>query len=132
MEVQGHRGEDPIELFGLRLAHVGLNANSPEEADRTADAICALLGISRGVGPFPISSFAGTLVEVMNNGGRGEKGHIGLHVNDVDAARAWYEARGVEFNEDSRMACQDGSGRTFLIYFKEEIAGFAIHLTIAD
>ena len=121
-----------VELFGLRLAHVGVNTTSPEEAAATADAFCTLLGIPRGEEPFPVSSFSGSLVEVMNNGGRGEKGHIGLHVDDIDAAQAWYEARGVEFNEASRTLCPDGSGRTYLIYFKEEIAGFAIHLTIAD
>ena len=124
--------ENPVELFGLRLAHVGINTNSPEEAEATADALCALMGIERGEGPFPVSSFAGTLVEVMNNGGRGEKGHIGLHVDDIDAAIAWYEARGVVFDESSRTLCPDGSGRTYLIYFKEQVAGFAIHLTIAD
>ena len=124
--------DNPVELFGLRLAHVGINANSPEEAEATADALCALMGIERGEGPFPVSSFAGTLVEVMNNGGRGEKGHIGLHVDDIDAAIAWYEARGVAFDESSRTLCPDGSGRTYLIYFKEQVAGFAIHLTIAD
>ncbi|MBM6817057.1 VOC family protein [Olsenella uli] len=123
--------ENPVELFGLRLAHVGINTTSPDEAAATADALCALLGIERGAEPFPVSSFAGTLVEVMNNGGRGARGHIGLHVDDIDAAQAWYEARGVEFNEASRALCPDGSGRTYLIYFKEEIAGFAIHLTIA-
>ena len=124
--------DSPAELFGLRLAHVGVNTTSPEEAAATADAFCTLLGIPRGEEPFPVSSFSGSLVEVMNNGGRGEKGHIGLHVDDIDAAQAWYEARGVEFNESSRTLCPDGSGRTYLIYFKEEIAGFAIHLTIAD
>ena len=124
--------ENPIELFDLRIAHVGINTTSPDDAARTANLVCALLGIPRGEEPFPVSSFAGTLVEVMNNGGRGEKGHIGLHVNDIDAAQAWYEARGVEFDESSRTLCPDGSGRTYLIYFKEQIAGFAIHLTIAD
>ena len=124
--------DSPAELFGLRLAHVGVNTTSPEEAAVTADAFCTLLGIPRGEEPFPVSSFSGSLVEVMNNGGRGEKGHIGLHVDDIDAAQAWYEERGVEFNEASRTLCPDGSGRTYLIYFKEEIAGFAIHLTIAD
>ena len=124
--------DNPVELFDLRLAHVGINTTSAEDANATADALCALLGISRGEEPFPVSSFAGTLVEVMNNGGRGERGHIGLHVSDIDAAQAWYEARGVEFDESSRALCPDGSGRTYLIYFKQQVAGFAIHLTIAD
>lgn len=124
--------ESPVELFGLRLAHVGINTTSAADASATADALCALLGVARGEEPFPVSSFAGTLVEVMNNGGRGEKGHIGLHVDDIDAAIAWYEARGVAFDESSRTLCPDGSGRIYLIYFKEQVAGFAIHLTIAD
>ena len=124
--------ESPVELFGLRLAHVGITTTSAAHASATPDALCALLGVARGEEPFPVSSFAGTLVEVMNNGGRGEKGHIGLHVDDIDAAIAWYEARGVAFDESSRTLCPDGSGRTYLIYFKEQVAGFAIHLTIAD
>lgn len=124
--------QNPVELFGLRLAHLGVNTSTPADAAATADAFCTLLGIPRGEEPFPVSSFSGSLVEVMNNGGRGRLGHIGLHVDDIDAAQAWYEARGVEFDESSRKLSPDGSGRTYLIYFKEEIAGFAIHLTIAD
>lgn len=124
--------ENPVELFGLRLAHVGVNASTMEEASQVADAFCALLGIPRGEEPFPVSAFSGTLVEVMGNGGRGERGHIGLHVDDIDAAQAWYEERGVEFDESSRRLAPDGSGRTYLIYLKQEVAGFAIHLTIAD
>lgn len=123
---------NPVELFGLRLAHVGVNTSTPEEAAQVADTFCALLGIPRGEEPFPVSAFSGTLVEVMNNDGRGEKGHIGLHVDDIDAAQAWYEARGVEFDESSRKLSPDGSGRTYLIYLKQEVVGFAIHLTIAD
>ena len=124
--------ENPAELFDMHIAHVGINANDPEESGRVADLFCSLLGVERGEEPFPVSAFAGTVVEVMNNGGRGTKGHIGLHVSDIDKAVAWYEARGIEFDEGSRTLCPDGSGRTYLIYFKEEIAGFAIHLTIAD
>ena len=124
--------ENPVDLFDLRIAHVGINAQSRDEAEGVANLLCALLGVERGEEPFPVSVFAGTLVEVMNNGGRGEKGHIGLHVNDIEAAIAWYEARGMAFDEASRTLCPDGSGRTYLIYFKDQIAGFAIHLTIAD
>ena len=124
--------ESPVELFGMRVAHVGINKDTMEGAASTADALCALLGVARGEEPFPVSAFAGTLVEVMGNGGRGARGHIGLHVDDVDAAVAWYEARGVEFDESSRKARPDGLPGTYLIYFRQEIAGFAIHLTVAE
>lgn len=121
--------ENPVELFDLRIAHVGINTDSPEEAERVAGLFESLMGLERRH-TAPISTFAGTLVEVMNNGGRGEKGHVGFHVNDIDAAERWFAARGFEINEESRALAEDGS--TFLVYFKQEIAGFAIHLTVGN
>ena len=75
------------------------------------------------------SFFSGTLVEIMKQNGRGEKGHIGFHVDDLPAAEKWFEAHGFEIDESSRRLLPDGS--TFLVYFKQQIAGFAIHLTVA-
>ena len=76
------------------------------------------------------SFFSGTLVEIMKQDGRGEKGHIAFHVDDLPAAEKWFEARGFEIDETSRRLLFDGS--ISLVYFKEQIAGFAIHLTVAD
>ena len=45
----------------------------------------------------------------------------------IDAAEKWFEARGFKINESSRVL---KDGKTFLVYFQEEIAGFAIHLTV--
>lgn len=116
----------PAELFGMRIAHVGVNTTSVEEAERVAALFCGLLGVGRRQTD-PVSTFAGTLVEVMNNGGRGEHGHIGLHVDDMAAAERWFEERGVALNESTRLAGADGSTR--LVYLADEIAGFAVHLT---
>lgn len=116
----------PVELFGMRVAHVGVNASSPEEAERVAALFCGLLGVERRQTD-PVSTFAGTLVEVMNNGGRGTCGHIGLHVDDMAAAERWFAERGVALNEATRLPAADGSTR--LIYLADEVAGFAIHLT---
>lgn len=118
--------DDPVELFDLYVAHVGINTNSPEEADAVAGQFETLMGLKRNQ-VAPVSTFAGTLVEVMNNGGRGEKGHIGFHVNNIPAAEKWFAARGFEVDESSRNLNPDGT--THLVYFKQPIAGFAIHLT---
>lgn len=118
------QNENPVKAFGLHVAHVGINAASPEEAQQVADLFQALMGLEPNV--TPVSVFADTLVEVMSGCGRGEKGHIGFGVNDIAAAEKCFAARGFEINEDSRALNPDGS--TKLVYFKRQIAGFAIHL----
>ncbi len=120
--------ENPVELFDMHVAHVGINAANEEEASRIAGEFEALMGLTR-IEKAP-SFFAGTLVEVMKRGGRGEKGHVGFHVNDIAAAEKWFAARGLEVDDSSRVTNPDGS--TFLVYFKQQIAGFAIHLTVAE
>ena len=116
--------ENPVSAFGLHVAHVGINAASPEEAREVAELFQTLMGLEPNV--TPVSVFADTLVEVMSGCGRGERGHIGFGVNDIVAAEKWFAARGFEINEDSRALNPDGS--TKLVYFKRQIAGFAIHL----
>lgn len=118
------QNENPVSAFGLHVAHVGINAASPEEAREVAELFQTLMGLEPNV--TPVSVFADTLVEVMSGCGRGEKGHIGFGVNDIIAAEKWFAARGFEINEDSRALNPDGS--TKLVYFKRQIAGFAIHL----
>ena len=116
--------DDPVKLFDMRVAHVGINAESSEEAARIAQQFSLLMGLETA--DTPVSVFSDTLVETMKGCGRGTNGHIGFWVNDIDAAEAWFEARGFEINQDSRALNPDGS--TKLVYFKQEIGGFAIHL----
>lgn len=118
--------QDPVEALGLRIAHVGINAATPEEAERIASQFETLMGLSRNV-VAPISVFSGTLVETMKGCGRGTNGHIGFHVDDIPAAEKYFAARGFAVDESSRRLNPDGS--TFLVYFADEIGGFAIHLT---
>ncbi len=120
---------DPVRDLGLRIAHVGINAPTSKEAEAIAERFSALMGLERNE-TAPISVFSGTLVETMRGGGRGEHGHIGFHVDDIDAAEAWFEARGFKIDQGSRVLMDDGSTR--LVYFEEPIGGFAIHLTQDD
>ncbi|MFC2646776.1 MAG: VOC family protein [Coriobacteriaceae bacterium] len=120
--------KDPKKLFNMYVAHVGINASNDEEVESIVSEFQTLMGLKRNE-VTPASLFADHFIEVMRPGrGRGEKGHIGFHVDNVDEAEKWFEKRGFEINEDSRVKNPDGS--TFLVYFKHEIAGFAIHLTV--
>lgn len=115
---------DPVELFDMRISHVGINADDRQEAQRIAGLFEALFGM-RTI-ETPVSVFADDLIEVMAGNGRGEHGHIGLAVNDLPAAEDYLSHHGLSIDEDSRVLNEDGS--TKLVYFNEEIAGFAIHL----
>lgn len=121
------KSEDPCKKFGMYLAHVGVNAESDEDVEKIVDDFHRLMGLAR-LEYAPASVFASDFIEVMKPGkGRGTKGHLGFHVDDIDAAEKWFEDRGFKINESSRVL---RDGKTYLVYFQEEIAGFAIHLTV--
>lgn len=117
--------DNPVELFDMYVAHIGINGTDPADAEAIADLFGTFMGLDKS--ETPKSYFAGSLVEVMKQNGRGTKGHIGFHVNDLKSAGEWFEARGFKLNQDSAGYYEDGSLR--LIYFEQEIGGFAIHLT---
>lgn len=111
--------------LGFRLAHVGINHGSREEAAKTANLFCTLFGLE------PVEharcTFAGTAVECNDFQGPGEKGHIGFRTWSMPRALAWLEEQGVEWMEDYRK--YDADGALSCVYFKDEIAGFAVHIT---
>lgn len=110
-------------LHGFELAHIGVNAGDPEEADKAARLFSALFGWEYRAGQNSI--FAGTAVEVMKTPYLGSKGHIAVRCNQAARARAYLEKAGVTFREDTvRMA----GGILKTVYLTEEIAGFAVHL----
>ncbi len=123
--MDAHAIENPVEYFDMHVAHIGINAADAEDAARIAEMFETLFGFASH--DTPISIFSDTLVEIMKGGGRGENGHIGLHVNDIPAAEEYFKSRGLTINEDSRAFNPDGSVK--LVYFNEQIAGFAIHLS---
>lgn len=116
--------EAMLSMFGFSLAHLGINAQNADAAIKTANTIGALFGFN--VRETPISFFAGDGVEIMKQKGYGTNGHIGIATNSIVRSVAFFERQGIEFNKDSSRL--DANGNLTLIYFKEEIAGFAIHI----
>ena len=84
---------NPVELFGMRVAHVGINATDPADALEIAELFSTMMGLP--IIETPVSYFNDSLVEIMKQNGRGAKGHIGFAVNDIDAAEKWFAERGV-------------------------------------
>ncbi len=106
------------------LAHVGINAGSPEEARKTAQMFEDLFGFQVKEGNSSV--FAGTEVEVMKKPGPGTLGHIAVGTPDVAAAKAELEAKGFTFDPASAKYKADGTLNA--IYLTGEIGGFAVHL----
>jgi 2-dehydro-3-deoxyphosphogluconate aldolase/(4S)-4-hydroxy-2-oxoglutarate aldolase len=111
-------------MLGFSVVHVGINAQNGEDALAVAKLFSALFG-------FPLrdggaSVFPGEQIEVMKGSGRGTKGHIGIGTYSPFRAVAYLERQGIVFNKDSIKT--DTKGNLTLIYMKEEIAGFAVHI----
>lgn len=122
-EITRLSNEAMTSLLGFRLEHVGINAETEEEAAKTADAFCELFDFARL--EKTESSFAGTAVEVMKGCGKGGKGHIAVGTYYVDRAKAYLEKKGICFDESS---AKYKNGELTCIYLEKEIAGFAVHL----
>lgn len=111
-------------MLGFKVVHVGMNCKDAAEAERIARLFCRLFDVPYL--PNETAVFAGSLVECIKGPYLGAHGHIAIGANNVDRAVYQLEKRGAAFDEASRKV--DPEGHTTLIYFKEEIGGFALHL----
>jgi len=116
--------EAQLNLLGMSVVHVGINAENENAALKAANRFSALFGFL--VKPGNSSIFAGEGIEIMKTPYLGKNGHIAIATNSVLRARAFFERQGVEFNAES--AKTDAKSNLTAVYFKEEIGGFAVHL----
>ena len=112
-------------MLGLEFVHMGINNESKEEAEKGAKLFNLLFGMP--LRETSKSTFAGEQLELMHGKGPGKHGHIGIRTNFVDRAMAYFTRMGFEFDESS-IVYDDKSGKPKFVYFKDEVAGFAIHL----
>jgi 2-dehydro-3-deoxyphosphogluconate aldolase/(4S)-4-hydroxy-2-oxoglutarate aldolase len=112
-------------MLGFELAHVGVNAENAEEAEKAANRFAFIFGMPAKVGNSSV--FAGTALEVMKTPYLGKNGHIAVRTNYIERAVNYLSTvLGVEFDEST--AKKDAKGALKAIYLKEEIGGFAVHL----
>lgn len=108
----------------FQLAHVGIHQQNAQEAQEVCEHLCELFGFSSKSGSS--SYFAGDDIEIMKSQFLNVKGHIAIGTNDIIAARALLERKGIRFLEET--AKFDAENRLKAIYLEAEIGGFAFHL----
>lgn len=112
--------------YNLRIKHIGINNLDEDTARRTAAQLCGIFGM--GIANETDGAlFVGDEFEVMKHDHRGKHGHIAIQVDDVEVAMRDMASRGIEFLEASIR--YNAQGKINFIFLKQEIAGFAIHLT---
>ncbi|MGN0351670.1 MAG: bifunctional 4-hydroxy-2-oxoglutarate aldolase/2-dehydro-3-deoxy-phosphogluconate aldolase [Roseburia sp.] len=111
-------------MLGFELKHVGINAESEEEADHIATVFGNAFGYEKKVGNSSI--FSGSVLEVMKKPYLGKHGHIAIGTNYMERAIYHLERQGLVF--DMETARYDEKGNMKAVYLKDEIGGFAVHL----
>lgn len=111
-------------MLGFELRHIGINHSNAEQAENTANAFEKLFGWPKQDkgGAY----FAANYIEAMKKMFYGTHGHIAVATNHVDQAVWYLERLGVQFNWKSADYNPDKTLR--VIYLKDEIGGFAVHL----
>ena len=112
-------------MLGLEFVHMGINNENQDEALKAAKLFELMFGMP--IKETSKSYFAGGEFEFMFKKGPGTHGHIGIRTSFVDRAMAYFKRMGFEFDETS-VQIDDKTGKPKFVYFKDEIAGFAIHL----
>jgi Entner-Doudoroff aldolase len=123
-EIEALTREAVHKMLGFEIRHVGINEKDGESAAKTAGAFEKIFGFTQKPGESAI--FAGTAVEVMKKPYLGANGHIAIGTNYIERAVYHLSRLGVEFDEST--AGMDEKGNMRIIYLKEEIGGFAVHL----
>lgn len=108
-------------MLGITFAHLGINCDAPESALETAKLLSAMFGCTYAEGNSSIFT-ADKKIEIMKSSGRGTNGHIGFMTNTLERAVAYFKSLGYEFVNEETIAAKG------MVYFKDEVAGFAIHL----
>lgn len=115
-------------MLGLKLAHIGINAENEADARSVANDFAKLLSLDIGRDGSS-SIFVDSGIEVTKSKGRGECGHIAYSTANMERAVNYFKAIGTEF--DAQSAKLDDGGKLKAIYFANEIGGFAVHLVKA-
>jgi 2-dehydro-3-deoxyphosphogluconate aldolase/(4S)-4-hydroxy-2-oxoglutarate aldolase len=112
-----------LTMLDFELKHVGINCDNAQEATGVANTFAGIFGLGSKEGSN--SAFAGNIVEAMNRPYRGARGHIAMGTTSVLRAVHYLESQGIQVDMETAKYKND---QLMLVYLKEEVGGFALHL----
>lgn len=110
-------------LQGLEFAHLGINNENAEKAEKTISAL-EVFGMVKKVGNS--STFLNTTIEVLPKLFHGTMGHLGFKCYDIERTLAYLEQHGFSVKEET--VSRDAKGKIKVCYLEQELSGFAVHL----
>ncbi len=120
-----NNNEKSWEKLNLRVIHVGINADGDDEAHELAKQFETFFGFTANENS--LSIFSSPLIEIMKKDGPGEKGHIAFGCDNLEEAYEFLSGRGLH-KDEAVTNKYDPTGALRVIYFKEQLGGFAFHL----
>jgi 2-dehydro-3-deoxyphosphogluconate aldolase/(4S)-4-hydroxy-2-oxoglutarate aldolase len=110
-------------MLGFELAHIGINTPDGQTAMDGALMFDKAFGLGFKEGES--SNFVGSIIEVNKKIGLGQSGHIAIRTNNIARAIYYLGKRGFEVDMST---AKEKNGKMIVVYLKEHISGFAMHL----
>lgn len=110
-------------VLGFEVAHIGVNCPDAESSLSLCGSFSEAFGFETKLGNS--SNFSTSAIEIMKSNYLGEKGHIAIRTNRMEAAICELAAKGFQIDPDT---AKYKGGRMIAVYLRQEFGGFAVHL----
>lgn len=110
-------------VLGFEAAHIGVNCPDAESSLSLCGSFSEAFGFETKLGNS--SNFSTSAIEIMKSNYLGEKGHIAIRTNRMEAAICELAAKGFQIDPDTAKYKGD---RMIAVYLRQEFGGFAVHL----
>lgn len=110
-------------VLGFEVAHIGVNCPNAESSLSLCGSFSEAFGFETKLGNS--SNFSTSAIEIMKSNYLGEKGHIAIRTNRMEAAICELAAKGFQIDPDTAKYKGD---RMIAVYLRQEFGGFAVHL----
>lgn len=115
-----------MQIPKFQFSHIGINPEHEKDYEDSIEMLSTLFNLS--LKTIPISTFVGEKIEILKTKGLGEKGHLAFYTEDIQMAMEYLQNKGYSFMLETAKYKEDGQTLR-LIYLKEQMLGYAIHLT---